>query len=262
MIFNLTHLKVEPSNCDHHKSELRSCLLTACLPTDSIFQKLAFIRFRLTTYYYWFLLFWAVFLLKGLNTLAFPHAFENKQLPAYCTVLTVQYLGWTDLTLQQLSHTYLFFGGIVDGMQATKFTDFKTGVYCVAVWCIDSYSTTYLNVLSCPNLQNGRATKRQQNDKTPTYGPEMVPGWPLISRIFDARIWGTFFVVAVPHLHPQSDKMTRTCNKPWECTHPFPSTYCLRAASGGSPWMGSLAPCYEGQNESATSLVSFEEGDL
>ena len=37
MMFNLKQLTKEPHTCHHEKPELRSCLLTACLPTESQF---------------------------------------------------------------------------------------------------------------------------------------------------------------------------------------------------------------------------------
>ena len=89
-------------NCGHHKSESRSYLLTACLPTDSSVQKLASISIRYT---YWFL-FFKQFFCKDLKTLLIPHTFES----------TVHHYS---------TYWSLFLGGIVDGMQTTKFTIFK-----------------------------------------------------------------------------------------------------------------------------------------
>ena len=47
----LTYLTEESCDCHHHTSEFRSCLLTACLPTDSRFQKSSSIRVSVTLTY-------------------------------------------------------------------------------------------------------------------------------------------------------------------------------------------------------------------
>ena len=79
MTINLTYLTEEPYDCHHHKSEFRSCLFMAYLPTDSRFKKWGSIHVSVTSQF----LMVQPYFSKGLSTLAFPHTFE-RQLSYIC----------------------------------------------------------------------------------------------------------------------------------------------------------------------------------